>query len=184
LAGELETIKPLDRTAKRGNNHSMNVILEPQDVNLVISLLALAVAIAALALAWRVAARDRANLRLHCEYLTVSGLGLGFRLELLNCSRKLITIDDVRLIDNRNQSFSYRSHSMKNTQFSFTLPYMLDEGEKAFLYFPIWHLPSASRDPRDFRRITVVDASGKRWSLSIGSLTRGISDGELFKDKR
>jgi hypothetical protein len=161
-----------------------NIVYSPQNVTFGISLLALVLAVAALALAWRVAARDRANLRLHCEYLAVSGLGLGFRLELLNCSRKLITIDDVRLIDNRNQSFSYRSHSMKNTQFSFTLPYMLDEGEKAFLYFPIWHLPSASRDPRDYRKILVVETSGKRWSLSIGSLTRGISNGEMFGNKR
>jgi hypothetical protein len=47
-------------------------------------------------------------------------------------------------------------------------------------YFSDLVFLTASRDPRDFRRITVVDTSGKRWSLSIAGLARGIGDGEAI----
>jgi hypothetical protein len=160
-----------------------NGAFSAQNVTLGISLLALAVAVAALVLAWRIAVRDKAKLGLRCEYLPLPGLGVGFKLEITNSGRRLVTIEDVRLIDHRGVAFPYRSLSTKPVQFYFTLPYTLEESEQVALFFPIWHLPSASRDPRDYRKILVLDSSGVRWSISLTNLTRGIGDKETFKDR-
>jgi hypothetical protein len=161
-----------------------NGFFNSYNLTLGISLLALAVAVTALVLAWRAAVRDRANLSLRGEYMPRSGLGVGFKLEISNSGTKPVTIGDVRLIDHRGKAFSYQSLTTKSVQFTFTLPYTLDAGEGVSLTFPIWHLPSASRDPRDFRRITVVDTSGKRWSISLTRLTRGIGYEAMSEDKR
>ena len=156
-----------------------NSIYHPQNLTLAISLLALALAIAALALAWRAAARGRAILSLQGEYIPYSGMGVGFKLEITNSGRRPVTIEDVRLIDNRGKAHAYQDLTTRPIHFAFSLPCTLEAGEKVSLTFPIWHLPSASRDPRDYRRILVTDTSGNRWSLSLAGLTRGIGEGEV-----
>jgi hypothetical protein len=104
----------------------------------------------------------------------MSGLGVGFKLEITNCGRRPVTIEEGCIVDHRQRAFSYRSLAVTVAPFDFTLPYTLYESKQVTLTFP--QLPSASRDPRDDRKTTVSDTICNLLILSsgaIGSSLRG-----------
>jgi hypothetical protein len=154
-----------------------------QWIALGISLLSLIVACGSMAVSWRVAARDKANFRLDCQYLPKSGIGVGFLVAVVNSGRRPVTVDSAFLVDRDGRKFSYHDISMQSAQFGTFLPTTLQESERVSLFFPIWHLRSASRDPRDYRLIQVHDTMGRRRSASLKRQLRGIPDDKMFKPK-
>lgn len=154
-----------------------------QSMALAISLLSLVVACASMVVSWRVAARDRANFRLDCQYLPKTGIGVGFMVVVVNSGRRPVTVDSASIVDRDGRSFSYRDITMQSAQFNTFLPTTLHESERVSLLFPIWHLKSASRDPRHYRLVQVHDTLGRHKSVSLKRHVRGIPDDKMFKPK-
>jgi len=158
-------------------------LLSPQSFSIAASLLALIVAFASLAVSWRVAGRDRANLRIEFEYLPMTGLGVSFAVGIVNTGRRPLTIQPAALVDRNGKAFSYDDLTRESAQFDIFLPKTLQETERVDLLFPLWHLKHGSHDPRDYRFAEIRDTTGKRKTVSLMKLVRSIPANDVFAPK-